>query len=376
MAKKRVSPTLVAGEKSVKLATRSVSLAVTVVGGMVGPVRFKLPGRTISPLHVAPWHNEKLRSLPPILRVLRGDFFCLPFGGNETKVAGKHIPIHGETANAAWKLDDSDRQSVAMSLPTRLPKGLVRKRVWASPGQTCVYQTHELSGFTGRVSFGHHLMVRFDPEWGEARISTSRLFRGQVFPGQFEKPELGGYSCLKPGARFESLARVPRADGTLADLTRYPAREGFEDLVMVSSDPREPLAWAAVAFPQARFAVVTLKNPAVLASTVLWHSNGGRHYAPWNSRHRRVLGVEDVTANFHFGHAESTAESDVTRDGVRTWHDLSPRKPLVVGYIFACVPLPAGFDEVDDIHEAAGGVVLMSKSGPTQGLPVDLGVLG
>ena len=40
-------------------------------------------------------------------------------------------------------------------------------------------------------------------------VSTSRFVRGQVLPVPFEQPENYGYSALKPGATFRSLAAVP-----------------------------------------------------------------------------------------------------------------------------------------------------------------------
>ena len=71
---------------------------------------------------------------------------------------------------------------------------------------------------------------------GSGLVSTSRFVYGQVFPKVFEAPENRGYSCLKPGAEFKSLQKVPTLTGETADLTRYPARRGFEDLVMLVSD--------------------------------------------------------------------------------------------------------------------------------------------
>src|SRR5207249_1604720 len=72
-------------------------------------VVFDRRGRKIAPLSVAPWATEKLdKSTPPIIRILRGDFFCMPFGGNKTPYRGRgrieRHPIHGETANANWTL--------------------------------------------------------------------------------------------------------------------------------------------------------------------------------------------------------------------------------------------------------------------------------
>ena len=74
---------------------------------------------------------------------------------------------------------------------------------------------------------------------------------------------------------------------------------------MLASNTDDPFAWTAVAFSKQRFVWFALKNPRVLHSTILWFSNGGRHYGPWNGRHVTVMGLEEVTANFHYGLAES-----------------------------------------------------------------------
>jgi len=81
----------------------------------------------------------------------------------------------------------------------------------------------------------------------------------------------------------------------------YPARRGFDDLVMLSADPDLPFAWNAVTFPAQRYVWFSLRDPRVLRHTIFWISNGGRHYAPWNGRHTGVLGLEDITSYFHMG---------------------------------------------------------------------------
>ena len=83
---------------------------------------------------------------------------------------------------------------------------------------------------------------------------------------------------------------------------------------MVVSDAALPLAWTAVAFPRERFVWFALKDPKVLGGTVLWMSNRGRHYPPWSSRHLNVMGLEEVTANFHLGLAASAAAESNFRE--------------------------------------------------------------
>src|SRR3954470_22206814 len=90
------------------LASDCVQGWVTQTGGHLGPVRFRLGERWIEPFSVAPWHDEQIGpEHPPIMQVLRGDFFCLPFGGNSSSFQGEVHPVHGETANALWQLSAS-----------------------------------------------------------------------------------------------------------------------------------------------------------------------------------------------------------------------------------------------------------------------------
>ncbi|MEO7796129.1 MAG: hypothetical protein ABIY47_00225, partial [Opitutaceae bacterium] len=179
-------------------------------------------------------------------------------------------------------------------------------------------------------------------------------------------------SALKTGAHFRSLETVPRAEGGNADLSRFPAREGFEDLVMLMGKPNRSLGWSAVTFPEERWVFLQLKNPEVLRHTVLWHSNGGRHYPPWSGRHRGVLGLEETTSYFHLGLAESARSNELKRAGFPTAVKLSPKKPLRVPHIFAVAAIPRGFDVVADVQATAGGIAITSSSGKVVRMPLDV----
>src|SRR5271168_5644663 len=79
------------GREAWKLSSDCVEAWVTRTGGHLGPVKFRLGRRQIEPLSIAPWIGEKFTPpLPPLLRVLGGDFFCMPFGGNATR-HGKEV---------------------------------------------------------------------------------------------------------------------------------------------------------------------------------------------------------------------------------------------------------------------------------------------
>lgn len=349
----------------------NVTFNITKTAGQLGPVKFRLGRQVVEPFHTAPWCGKaEAKTLIPLLRELRGDFFCAPFGAGPAWRGEEHPP-HGETANADWTVTSSAPERLVAELKTRVRPGKVTKILEARPDETNLYQTHILEGFKGAMCVGHHAMLDFNRN-GPGVLSTSKLRLAQVLPAPFENPVQGGYQSLKQGAWFRNLNQVAMADGGKTDLTRYPAREGFEDLVMIHHKDADDFAWAAVVFPEKKFVWFSLKNPAHLASTVLWHSNGGRHYEPWNGRHRGVLGVEDVTAYFHLGLAASLAPNPWKEKGVPTAHTLSPAKPTRIPYIMGVAALPDGFDTVRSIGRTATGIRLQSASGRQIDHTVDL----
>ena len=375
------APTLhtVHGQPSWSFKSSQVEAHLTRAGGHLGPVTFRLGERKVQPFSIAPWAEEKLPAeYPVLLKSLRGDFFCAPFGGNGVPWRGEKHPPHGETANGTWRLKaferTADRRTLHAKLDLDVRPGTADKFLTLVDGHTAVYQRHELTG-RGPMSVGHHAMLKFPEAEGSGIVSASRFVRAQVLPDPFERPENYGYSALKTGAEFRALDRVPLAHGGETDLTRYPARKGFDDLVMLTADPKLALAWTAVTFPAERYAYFALRDPQVLRHTILWISNGGRHYAPWNGRHTGVLGIEDTTSYFHYGLAESARPNPLSRSGHPTTVTLDPRRPVAVNYIVGVAAIPRGFDRVQAIEPAAGGIALVAANGRRAKCPLDLGFL-
>ncbi len=367
------------GQDSWRVATTSVEAYLTRLGGHLGPITFYLGGRSIDPYALAPWAEEDTSdALPPVLQALRGDFFCMPFGSNDAAYRGENHPPHGETANAPWKLvsilREDNKATLHASLDTRVRAGQVDKYVTLREDHHAVYSRHVVRGMGGRMCLGHHAMLEFPDAPGSGVITTSPFLYAQTAPEPVELPENRGYSLLQPGTSFTSLDSVPTITGERADLSRFPARKGYEDLVMLVSDPSAVFAWTAVTFPQQRFAWFALKDPAVLRHTVFWISNGGRHYAPWNGRHASVMGLEEVTSYFHYGLCPSAGDNPLRHRGYETCLELDEDIPLDVRYIMAVADIPDGFDSVRSINARASGsgVVLKSTGGLEVSVPLDL----
>lgn len=370
---------LVHGQPSWTFRSSHVHASLTRLGGHLAPVAFRIDHRLVSPFAIAPWAEEKVApETPALLRALRGDFFCAPFGGNGTEWRGERHPPHGETANANWRLKrfhrGADRVTLHAALKLKVRPGTADKFITLVDGHTAVYQRHELTG-RGPMSVGHHAMLKFPESPGSGVVSTSRFVRAQVLPDLFERPEQRGYQALQPGAVFKSLERVPLLAGGSTDVSRFPARRGFEDLVLLTADPKLTLAWTAVTFPHEGHVYFALRDPRTLRHTILWISNGGRHYPPWNGRHTAVMGIEDTTSYFHHGLAESVRPNPLNRHGIPTTLALDPAAPTAVNYIIGVCAIPRGFDRVKTLRAVGGGIELAAHSGKRAACALDVGFL-
>src|ERR1035438_1512282 len=174
---------IVYGQPSWRLASSSVEAFVTELGGHLGPITFDRKGRKLQPYSVAPWAEEEPDpSLPSIIKVLRGDFFCLPFGGNASPFGTERHPVHGETANARWRFRSLEtkagRSCLHLTLKTKVRTGQVDKRIWVVVGQNTAYSQHVVTGMSGPMNLGHHAMLKFPDSPGSGFVSPSRFVSG------------------------------------------------------------------------------------------------------------------------------------------------------------------------------------------------------
>lgn len=353
------------GQDSLLIQTAEISVAVTLLGGHLAPVTFfrntKAP---VQPYRVFPWWNERIKmNNSPVLVPLRGDFFCMPFGSNDAPYHGERHPSHGETASRKWAFRNLCRRgmrtTLEMEMRLMVRPGLARKSISLRDGHNAIYCRHEAAGMSGRMCFGHHANIAFPDAEGSGLVSVAPFVHGQVYPRVFSDPREKAYQILKPGSLFTSFSSVERIDGGMADLSCYPARRGYDDLVMVCAESSVYPGWSAVVFHGQKYVWFGLKDPKVLASTVLWHDNGGRHDPPWSGRSINTLGIEEVTSYFHEGLAPSAAKNPIKTMGIATDVQLSKTKPFVVNYIMGVARVPAGFGHVREIAAAGNDLIII-----------------
>ena len=360
------------GAPSFTLRNAQVELAVTQTAGHLGPVTFHLPGLKASPYSLSPWTPTQIdQSLPNLLTYLRGDFLCLPFGG---QAAG---PPHGEVANAVWHLDKQTAQSFTLSQNTSDTGATVHRTISVVDGHHAVYAEHVITNLEGQWNYGNHPILDLSQvPAGTARIATSPFRWGSVYHAEFSNPANGESGALKPGARFSDLRRVDQKDGTTTDLTHYPARAGFDDLVMMVNVPAtevQPFGWTAVTLPG--YVWFQLKNVADFPATLFWLSNGGRPGHPWEKRHLGRLGLEEVCSHFCDG-VDVALENRLATEGIPTTRTFHRDQPTRLPIIQSVAAVESTFGQVQSIVPAGPDhVCLTGENGQVVMVPLNWGFL-
>lgn len=359
----------IASQPSWVVRTKNMEMAVTELGGHMAPVTFcrdtKIP---FQPYYISPWQDEGLKIDDPVLRPLRGDFFCAPFGANAKAYRGELHGIHGQPAWSKWSFVDLAKNggvsSLVLRMKTTIRKGTITKKLSLVEGQNVVYSQHVLEGYSGRMPMGHHPSLALPDKENAFLVATSAFTLGMVCPTVTGNPADGGYQALAVGKRFRDLARVPTLfkDPATTDCTAFPARKGFGDILAVFKKASKTPAWTAATNTQENYLWFSLKTPDVLPATVFWISNHNLHMSPWNGRNC-CLGLEDVCGYFAEGLADSVKKNPINEAGIATAVALSAKKPTTINYIQGATKVPRGFGKVKAVEFVAGGVTFVSESG-------------
>ncbi len=364
-------------ERFHRIAAAGIALTVDLAVGHIRNFAIQTGGRTLTPLHTAPWVDDPAITddpeIVPNLKYLSGDFFCAAFGGNDVEA---DTPPHGWPANSPWRVVGEERSGGAVTVRFELEKRVMGARLTKAltlrDGHPFLYERHVFSGGAGAVSVSNHAMTHFS---GEGRLSFSPKAFGELPEMTQESDPARGRSLFATDRRFTDLGQLPLADGTTADLHHYPVGERHEDFVMLVEAPESRLGWAAAVRPDDGDIMLSLKNPEEVPVTFLWFSNGGRVYKPWNGRHLGVLGIEEARAYSAYGHAASIAPNPLSKAGIPTALTLLPDGSVAVRHVIGGVPLPEGWTRVVAIHPGSDSLVLRGDGGEVR-VPFDAAFLG
>ncbi|MBO6604558.1 MAG: hypothetical protein JJ938_10465 [Roseicyclus sp.] len=314
---------------------------VEAVGAMLGPVRFHLSdGRTISPLAVGPWGEDggpDHDALPPILKRLRGEWPCVPFGAPDctpdlperwrgVPSKGTGTDFHGYGSHNAWECveDGPGRLVLEITYPEDHAIAGLRREIRGVAGKAELEISLMITARTATcLPIALHPVFALPRRPGEAEIVAEGMTGGHTFPGVVEP----GVSRLAPDLTFESLEAVPTHQGPIA-LSRLPLPVDTEELVQLFGVAgRVTLCNHAEAY-EAWIAF----DQTVFPSVLLWVSNRGRRAYPWNGRFTAV-GIEPLRGAFDLGpEISSNPANPIARSGIPTALELTEGEVFTTSY--------------------------------------------
>ena len=233
--------------------------------------------------------------------------------------------LHGYSSNTDWRLVSQSAEAlvIAVDYPEDSPVAGMTRTVRPVAGEAVLDVSVEVRARRPcRRPFGFHPNFALRGEPGSFRIEPGAFSFGLTHPTGER-----GVSKARADTRFTALAEVPLADGGSAPFDRLPFAEATEEIVQLCGiDGSVRLVDAA-----ARAAWSLTFDRRVLPSLLLWMSNRGRQYDPWNGRNLCV-GVEPVAAAFDLGVAAGLAPNPITAAGVPTALSLDPAAPVTIGF--------------------------------------------
>ena len=214
----------------------------------------------------------------------------------------------------------------------------VIKELSLSDNHPFVYQRHLFIGGSGALPVSNHAMVSVP---NGAKLSFSRKRWWETLGEPLETTR--GRSPPRLSQARRGCGRIPRGGRWHGELCiAIPWGERHEDFVSGIEDPGSALGWTAVVRPTEGDLFLSLRNPRSLPMTMLWHSNGGRDYAPWNGRHLGCLGVEEGAVLPVLGLSSSETPDPLTAAGQPALVTLDPMGTTDVRHILGAIRWPSG----------------------------------
>ena len=296
-------------------------VSVQALGGMIAPLEFRFAnGQTVSPLHVAPWGAVEDAALPGVLRKLRGEWPCVPFGASrpppglpadwQTQNADDGWD-HGFTANHDWHLVEQTQTllKIAIDYPPGHAIRRLERTIRPDPNAASVEVLLTVFARAAtQMPVALHPTFVVPPEGVELLAPpASRIY---TYPVPTE-PQV---SRLRPNTFGTTLSAMPSDEGPL-DFTRLPLPFATEELMQLV-DCQPPFR---LRYPHQAVEVKLDWDSQALPDALVWISNGGRAHAPWSGRHY-ALGIEPMSGFFDLGRVV------VPTDG----HPLAKNKGIVV----------------------------------------------
>jgi hypothetical protein len=312
------------------------AVTVQALGGMLAPVAFTLPGgKSISPMQVARWGDDNDPAWPGILRRLRGEWPCVPFGASQPPAglpagwsghAAEDAWDHGFSANHDWHLVSQTEDELVIAIDYPRSSAVQRLERSIRPSLNSASITVELRVHARRraqMPLALHPTFAI-PHSGVELVAKARRIHSYPVPTE------PGVSRLLPNSSGSALDAMPTTDGGSMSFQHLPLPFATEELMQLQSATSPVL----LRYLEEKVDVQLDWDTSVLPDAMLWVSNGGRSQAPWSSRHY-ALGVEPLSGFFDLGRVVQPGPEHPLAASKGVW--LDPQQALKVSYTLAAI---------------------------------------
>jgi hypothetical protein len=325
------------------------SFDVHAKGGMLGSVSLRNGDQSVEPFYEAPWLDEGAPEPEGLLGRLRSEFPCVPFGvpwspdsvvkswqeslaasvdEHDAPLDASDDLLHGYVCVAEWTLVRQTDLSIEIALEYPVTSSIARvvRVIRADPdGPAIDFSVRVEARRKTRRPLGLHPNLSLPSTAGALQIHPGTFRFGVVHPGGPEP----GVSHAAPGAVFEQLDRVPLRSGGTAAFDRLPFAHDTEEIIQLCGVDGS----VVLTNEESGIAYRLTWDASLLPSLLLWISNRGRTYSPWNGRNL-CLGVEPVASAFELGCRPALAANPINARGIPTAIPLEPGSPVEIAYRF------------------------------------------
>ena len=315
--------------------------------GAIGRTDFLLAdGRRLNPFHEAPWITRGEAIDAPGLVNLRGDWPCLPFGRPYSPAdrlgepwasavatplpegvvpfAASDMLLHGYGANAEWSLVSTSPDGLVVGLDYPADSAIRRATRTVRPvdGKAAMDVFVEiLARQACRLPFGFHPNFALRGRPGSFRLEPGPFRMGRTHPGE------DGVTRARVNSQFTSLAEVPLLEGGTGRFDQLPFADDREEILQLCGLE----GGIRLVDDDARVAWTLAWDSSKLPSCLLWMSNRGRQFAPWNGENL-CIGVEPIASAFDLGPSVASADNPIASEGIATTISLEADVAYCVGY--------------------------------------------
>jgi|TARA_B110000438_G_C15806966_1_gene647851 hypothetical protein len=292
--------------------------------------KFKLNNKLVEPLHSANWiedQSEDSNNLPGILKNLRGEFPCVPFGinspieeiANDWKEVFSKKPYvvnepHGFSSNKNWEL--LEKTNFFAKFKIVYPKeDKVNYLIRTIEVDNNVPHNIKLSltvvvKENCELPIGLHPMINVPVEKNKVKIKPGNFKFGLTYPGVL----LSGKTMGAIGKYFSSIEEIPGFKDQLVDISQPPFDGNYEDLFQLCGIDGTMI----IENYQDNYSFEMNWEPEHFSSVLIWLSNKGREEYPWNSKHT-TIGLEPVTSAFGLStHMSNNPNNPINKKGIKT----------------------------------------------------------